>query len=262
MTSKTNGRATLRAGFALAAAGALALGGLAGCSSGASSQQVLNTSDSTNASGNTVGAYKAPEFDWVDDADYQLKTPSSSEISQIYTFTLEGKTYTLPCKASEFTDAGWTALRDQTVAANFCSKAAIGNGYALGGDTSKQVGLNVLNTGSAEAAWGDCIVVGILVDSNSNVDFATADGVKVGDSYEKVQQAYGSTSYDIDEFGTMGFHFAVASDSSKAGNRWYGDQVDTLSVTPDNASAYPNWSHDSHVLTIRLENFGDIAASE
>lgn len=262
MNSSNDVRATLRVGSAIAVAGALALGGLAGCSQNASSQQVLNSSDATNASGTTVGAYKAPEFDWVDNASYEVKTPSSSEISQIYTFTLAGKTYTLPCKASEFVDAGWTSVRDQSVPASFCSKAAIGNGYALGGDLSKQIGLNVLNTSSTEAAWGDCIVVGILVDSNSNVDFSTAAGIAVGDSYQKVQQAYGATSYAIDEFGTMGFHFTEASDSSKEGNRWYGDQIDTLSATPDNASAYPNWSDESNVLTIRLENFGDIAASE
>ena len=158
--------------------------------------------------------------------------------------------------------AGWSPLRDTTVAANFCSKSPIGNGYALNGDKTKQVGFNVLNTSNSDAAWQDCMVVGILVDTNSNVSFETKAGIKLGDTYAKVQEAYGATSYDFDQFGTMGFHFAVASDSSKSGNRWYGQCVDTLSVTPENASLYPNWQTESKVLTLRMENFGDIAASE
>ena len=260
MNSKTYVRSVLRGAAVLAMTGALAFA-CAGCTTGSSTQK-STASDSTTISGNMDGAYKTPEYTWADNSSYQTKTPSASEISQIYTFTLNGKTYTLPCKASELADAGWAPVRDTTVAAKFCSKASIGNGYALNGDTSKQVGLNVLNTTDSEANWQDCTVVGVLVDGNSNVDFATAAGIKVGSTYGEVQKAYGATSYDYDQFGTMGFHFAVASDSSKSGNRWYGQCVDTLSVTPDNASLYPNWSSDSVVYTLRLENFGDIAASE
>ena len=106
MNSKMCGRG-VRLGATVAVAGALALS-LAGCGSSDETAQQLNASDETNASGVTVGAYKTPEYYVADNANYQVKTPSESEISDIYTFTLEGKTFTLPCAASQLADAGWT----------------------------------------------------------------------------------------------------------------------------------------------------------
>lgn len=259
MNSKMCGRG-VRLGATVAVAGALALS-LAGCGSSDETAQQLNASDETNASGVTVGACKTPEYYVADNANYQVKTPSESEISDIYTFTLEGKTFTLPCAASQLADAGWTPAGDLTVAAGRYWSAAAANGFTLEGAEGKTVGLHLVNTGAADASWKDCQVVGITVDGNSGVEFQTAAGVKVGDAYANVQKAYGATSYDIDNFGTLGYHFAAA-DASKDGARWYGQSVDALVVTPTNASLYLNWSAENMVYSVFLENFGSIAPTE
>lgn len=260
MNSKMNGRAA-GACVTVAVAGVLAFS-LAGCAQTKEVAQQLNASDSTNASGITVGAYKSPEYTVADNESYQVKTPSASEISEIYTFTLEGKTFTLPCAASEFADAGWEpTTADLTVAAEYYWSAAAANGYKLAG-TDKQVGLHLVNTGGTEAGWKDCQVVGITVDGNSGVAFETAAGVKVGDAYADVQKAYGATSYDDNNFGTLGYHFAAASDELKDGDRWYGKCVDALVITPTNAGMYPNWSDDNVVYSLFLENFGTISPTE
>lgn len=265
MNSKHADRAAGRGTLVRATVAALAAGSLAFCLVGCAADeqgQQLSASDSTSASGTTVGAYKAPEYAWVDNGAYDAQTPSAGEISGIYTFTLEGKTFTLPCAASEFADAGWAPKSDLTVAAQRYWSASAANGFVLSGADGKMVGLHLVNTGSADTSWENCQVVGIAVDGNSGVAFQTAAGVKVGDSYADVQKAYGATAFDVDNFGTMGWHFAAASDASKDGNRWYGQSIDTLSVTPTDEGLYPNWSDDDYVYGIRLENFGAIAATE
>lgn len=240
---------------------ALALS-MAGCStsSATESTQVLNASDATSAAGNTVGAYKTQEVLTADNASYDFEEPSSSEISNIYSFTLEGKTYTLPCAASEFKDAGWTS--DITVAANHYSSAATKEMYILGDDATKYIGLAVVNTGSEETSWENCTVVGITVLGASAVDFQTSEGIKVGSDFSAVQKAYGASSYDIDKFGTIGYHFQVRSNDSLDGTNWYGQSVDTLTFTIRNTSFFEDWSSDNEVYTIRMENFGDMKATE
>lgn len=246
-----------------AASAALALA-LAGCASSGGTAQSINASDETNASGNTVGAYTQPESLTSSNADYEFTTPSATEISDIYTFTLEGKTYTLPCAASEFVDAGWTTAKDVTVAANHYASAPGNAMLTLGDDADTYIGLQLVNTTDAEASWDACTVVGITVEGNSAAaaEFTTKDGVKIGDTFEAVQKAYGASNYDTDRFGTIGYHFAVRSDERLDGTRWYGQSIDTLSFTADNLSVYPEWDADATVYIVRMENFGDIKASE
>ncbi len=238
---------------------ALALS-LAGCGSSDETAQQLNASDETNASGVTVGAYKTPEYYVADNANYQVKTPSESEISDIYTFTLEGKTFTLPCAASQLADAGWTPAGDLTVAAGrYCAAAA--NGFTLEGAEGKnrrlapgEHGGLPMRRGRTAKLWALPLMATRALNSNGC-------GREVGDAYANVQKAYGATSYDIDNFGTLGYHFAAA-DASKDGARWYGQSVDALVVTPTNASLYPNWSAENMVYSVFLENFGSIAPTE
>ncbi len=243
----------------------VAAGALVGCSGGSSSEAdsgAAVASDDTNASGITVGAYIEAVSETSDNDSYDALVLSDEEISEVYSFVLEGEEYTLPCEAQVFADAGWSPNEDLTVAAQQYSSAPIaGGGFSLNSDEGKTIGLQLVNTGDEEASWADCLVVGITVEGDS-VSFSTSKGLCVGDEFSKIQEAYGASSYDVDRYGTIGFHFSAAANSEMSGARWYGQEVDTLTFLSTTKTLYADWSAEQYVDTIRMEYFGTIEATE
>jgi hypothetical protein len=241
--------------------------GMSGCSITASSSSTgLATDDSTNAAGNTDGAYKQAASLAADNAEYEATVLSDGEIDQVYTFTLEGVQYSLPCDASQFTAAGWNSDTSLIVEAGTYSSASSPMTICLGSDTDKVIELQFVNQTGADANWTECTVVGITVSSSdvspNMVNFATSKGIELGDSFAEVQEAYGATSEAIDRFGTLGYNFTIRNDASMAGYRWYGQAIDSLSFISTSTTLYDDWSADNYVRVIRMESFRGIDATE
>lgn len=131
-------------------------------------------------------------------------TAEMDPVSCIYTFTLNGDTYTLPCKVTDFTENGWD-LGGGTLDAN---KYASTIGFYKGG--SEYVSFEVLNdTEEDGVALAELKVVAVkvtqsFVDIEGN-DFVTADGIRPGMTLDEVKECYGEPFSENSSY--ISYHF-------------------------------------------------------
>lgn len=128
---------------------------------------------------------------------YGLK--SLEDVKDIYTFTLEGKTYTLPFDAKELFDLGWECeLVDHK---SYTLDSATYSSFYIKKDNAR-ISVSIANTTNETAILNDCMVIEIGVTGESGVAFETADGFKIGDSYKTVYDKYGAEEYSGADGGT------------------------------------------------------------
>ncbi len=240
---------------------------MAGCSEEKEIYSAADTeyeADETTIDGNMMGAYYQSSSYTAENDEYETIVFSAEEIEEIYTFTLEGVTYTLPCAASEFAAAGWApkeTLEEMTVAAkHYKSSPVADGGYYLEG-CDANIGLHLVNTSNKEKNWTECMVVGITV-LGTDYDFELSTGIRVGDTWDVIQAAYGASSYDVDRYGNIGYNFGIRLDESLEGYNWYGEAYDTLTFLSNTKTLYASWDEENIIDTIRLEFWGDIEPSE
>ena len=240
-----------------------------GCAAEATSQ-TLRTSDETNAEGNTIGAYKTgTELSYTSNNDeYDYRYLSDAEIDDVYTFTLEGTQYTLPFDAQKLVDSGWSCNEELVIPAQWYMSPASEVQFTYKGDNTKTVYLQFLNDTDEAKDWKDCKVVGITVRGvdtstyKTTTQITTSKGITLGSKMSDIQEAYGASDNDPDRFGCIGYNWMQRNDPTLQGNRWYGQQADSLVFTVDSISFFPNWDHEDVVYQIHMDYFKDIAASE
>lgn len=114
------------------------------------------------------------------------------DIADIYKFTLDGKTYALPCDLQDLLDDGWTTrLIDpstDTMSARTYSSMILYKGDSM-------VSFCIANFEETEITVSQSKVIKIEVSSNDNVAFQTGKGLKIGDDFTRVTELYGSETY-------------------------------------------------------------------
>lgn len=125
-------------------------------------------------------------------------------VSHIYTFTLNGETYTLPCTVKELTENGWD-LGSGTLDANTYARAL---GYYEGG--SEYITFEVLNATEENGVdLSELEIVGVKVTSAfTNVEgyeFLTLDGLCPGMNIEDVVTLYGEPKSENDSYISYSF---------------------------------------------------------
>lgn len=131
-------------------------------------------------------------------------TVEMDPVSRIYTFTLNGDTYTLPCKVTDFTENGWD-LGGGTLDAN---KYARTIGFYKGG--SEYVTFEVMNDTEEDGVeLANLKVVSVKVEQNfadaEGNEFVTADGLRLGMTLDEVKALYGEPSTEKSSY--IGYHF-------------------------------------------------------
>lgn len=172
-------------------------------------------------------------------------------VSSIYTFTLNGDTYTLPCKVTDFTENGWN-LGSGTLDANTYARTI---GYHKGG--SEYVAFEVLNDTEEDGVeMANLKVVSVkvtqsFVDVEGN-EFVTADGLRLGMTLDEVKALYGEPTSENASY--ISYHFQNRYETD--GLRGLGDAY----AGEDSLYAYTEEGADI-VNRIDLQYFG-IAESE
>ena len=172
-------------------------------------------------------------------------------VSRIYTFTLNGVTYTLPCQVTDFTENGWN-LGSGTLDANTYARTI---GFHNGG--SEYVTFEVMNDTEEDGVeLANLKVVSVkvtqsFVDVDGN-EFVTADGLHLGMTLDEVKELYGVPSSEKSSY--IGYHFQDRYETD--GLRGLGDAY----VGEDSLYAYTEEGSDI-VIRIELQYFG-IAKSE
>lgn len=131
-------------------------------------------------------------------------TVEMDPVSRIYTFTLNGDTYTLPCKVTDFTENGWN-LGGGTLDAK---KYARTIGFYKGG--SEYVTFEVMNDTEEDGVeLANLKVVSVKVEQNfadaEGNEFVTADGLRLGMTLDEVKALYGEPSTEKSSY--IGYHF-------------------------------------------------------
>lgn len=125
-------------------------------------------------------------------------------VSRIYTFTLNGDTYTLPCRVTDFTENGWD-LGGGTLDANTYARTI---GFHKGG--SEYVTFEVMNDTEEDGVeLAKLKVVSVKVeqsfaDAEGN-EFETLDGLHLGMTLDEVKALYGEPSTEKSSY--IGYHF-------------------------------------------------------
>ena len=125
-------------------------------------------------------------------------------VSRIYTFTLNGDTYTLPCPVTDFTENGWN-LGSGTLDANTYARTI---GFHNGG--SEYVTFEVMNgTEEDGVELTNLKVVSVkvtqsFVDVDGN-EFETLDGLHLGMTLDEVKALYGEPFSENSSY--ISYHF-------------------------------------------------------
>ena len=184
-------------------------------------------------------------------AESAVDAAEMDPVSRIYTFTLNGDTYTLPCKVTDFTENGWN-LGSGTLDANTYARTI---GYHKGG--SEYVAFEVLNDTEEDGVeMANLKVVSVkvtqsFVDVEGN-EFVTADGLRLGMTLDEVKALYGEPTSENASY--ISYHFQNRYETD--GLRGLGDAY----AGEDSLYAYTEEGSDI-VNRIDLQYFG-IAESE
>ena len=182
----------------------------------------------------------------------EVSAAEMDPVSRIYTFTLNGDTYTLPCQVTDFTENGWN-LGSGTLDANTYARTI---GVHNGG--SENVTFEVMNDTEEDGVeLANLKVVSVkvtksFVDVDGN-DFVTADGLRPGMTVDEVKALYGEPSSENSSY--IGYHFQ---------NQYETDELRSLGVAyagEDSLYAYKEAGSDI-VNRIELQYFGIAEAAE
>ena len=167
-------------------------------------------------------------------------------VSLIYTFTLNGDTYTLPCPVTDFTENGWD-LGSGTLDANTYARTV---GFYNGG--SEYVTFEVMNDTEEDGVeLANLKVVSVkveqsFVDVDGN-EFETLDGLRLGMTLDEVKALYGEPSTENSSY--LVYHFQDQVDTETL--RGLGD----VYIGEDSLYVYTEEGSDI-VTRIDLQFFG------
>ena len=120
---------------------------------------------------------------------------SLDDIADIYQFTLDGRSYAMPCMLQELLNDGWEpGLADpdtDTLAERSYSVYTLYKGDA-------SVGVSVANFQESAIPMGQGTLIEINISSDSKAEFQTGKGLKIGDSVSRVTELYGDETYSND----------------------------------------------------------------
>ena len=117
---------------------------------------------------------------------------SVADVERIYSFTLEGRTYTFPCPMADFLNngwhyAGWAADAGASLDAMTYSSAILTN------DAGKRLSVDIMNPTQSAVAVADARLMSITVRANDTPPaFATANGLSLGMAGSDVAGLYGA----------------------------------------------------------------------
>ena len=136
-------------------------------------------------------AQTAPTYNPVDVSSYD-------DIDEIYTFQLEGSTYSLPCTVSEFLDNGCT-MSEHSLTTTIPAQRVMGQLRVYPGESEDSyIELSVMNDTDSDRTVQECDkVVGITIRDDSNVSLILSTGIDIGSGtvdLETMKAVYGSES--------------------------------------------------------------------
>lgn len=129
--------------------------------------------------------------------DEENPVVSEKSVRDIFSFTLEGKSYELSCGVEDFLDAGWAL---EPTSSNMEGKVIeAGNGLSwiglrYNGDSKKHVGVSVFNFGSEDVDWKETSVIGVSLRSDMAPSFKNALGTSLDSSGKDTVALYGCNS--------------------------------------------------------------------
>lgn len=182
----------------------------------------------------------------------EVSAAEMDPVSLIYTFTLNGDTYTLPCKVTDFTENGWD-LGGGTLDANTYARTI---GFHNGG--SEYVSFEVMNDTEEDGVeLANLKVVSVkvtqsFVDVDGN-EFETLDGLHLGMTLDEVKALYGEPSTEKSSY--LAYHFQDQVDTEAL--RGLGD----VYVGEDSLYVYTEEGSDI-VTRIDLQFFGILEEAE
>lgn len=169
-------------------------------------------------------------------------------VSRIYTFTLNGDTYTLPCKVTDLTENGWD-LGSGTLDANTYARTI---GFYKGG--SEPVTFEVMNdTEENDVDLEELTVVAVKVTQSfvdtEEYEFETADGIHPGMTIDEIKELYGEPSTESSSY--ISYHFQERYETGTGELRGLGD----VYAGEDSFDVYREEGTDI-VTRIELQYFG------
>lgn len=188
--------------------------------------------------------------------EISTETPDeeTDPVSRIYTFTLNGDTYTLPCKVTDLTENGWD-LGSGTLDADSYARTI---GYYKGG--SEYVSFEVMNDTKEDGVdLSELIVVSVKVTQSfldtEGYEFETADGICPGMTLDEIKELYGEPSSENSSY--ISYHFLERYETADGSLRGLGDAY----IGEDSFYAYKKDGSDL-VDCIELEYFGIVKSEE
>lgn len=180
----------------------------------------------------------------------ELVTESNIEdekdIDDIYTFTLNGDTYTLPCAVTEFTDNGWN-FENGTLDANTYARV-----FGYYEDNQESITFEVANlTDEKDVELSKLMVVGVQVSQKNTVEdgyeFETTDGIIPGMTTDEIKKVYGEPKYEHETYMEYCFMERYETEGIRSlGNMYAGEDAFTLYMDEE----------EDIVTRVSLEYFG------
>ena len=228
-----------------AVAGALVLAVCAGCASKTDTTVPTVTPEEAYAElsqyGNTNGGYnnvRTEEAVFSNDVvtitvkDGKKHVVSLAEAKKIFSVTVDGVTYSLPCAVSKVEAAGWeyspsNKFRTSKLDEFRGFEPKFGENYIVFkqgatdeyGTADNEILVDVANATHAERTyWRDCTVLGMAfyasesdmsTDLEGMADFKTGIGINVGDPIQKVIDLFGCWKYYDDSLDKESDLFAI-----------------------------------------------------
>lgn len=178
----------------------------------------------------------------------EISIEDEKDIDDIYTFTLNGDTYTLPCAVTEFTDNGWN-FGNGTLDANTYART-----FGYYEDAQENIVFEVANlTDEKDVDLNKLIVVGIQVSQDNiaedGYEFETTDGIIPGMTTDEIKKVYGEPTYEHETYMEYCFMERYETEGLRSfGNMYAGEDAFTL---------YMDDEEDRDVVTrVSLEYFG------
>ena len=127
-----------------------------------------------------------------------------SELYEIYSFKLEGKTYTIPVQASELLNNGWYFqyghdASTKLTAMSYTSERIGETSNSADPDQRNSFLVDLYNPTEEEIATSDGYVARVhyekATDDRGELSFETSKGIKIGSTRDEVLSAYGNDTW-------------------------------------------------------------------
>lgn len=171
-------------------------------------------------------------------------TEDEDPLDHIYTFTLNGTTYTLPCPVTDFTDNDWN-LGSGTLDAN-----SYANTLGFYKDNSQNIVFQVANlTEEDKVDLNELTVVGITITQTAitegGYEFETADGIVPGMTVDEIKALYGEPAHEHETYMSYRFFEYYETEGLRSlGTVYAGEDCFTL------------YLDENIVSRVQLEYFG------